>query len=1493
MNTKRILVMVLTLVMLVSAFTPTLSVFANELHEHDHEQDDKLNYVSLGDSMSNGIGMDGYDTTDNPGTDNDGRNGYLEVAPDAYPAQFTEWLKEYTGKDVNLTQLATSGARIEDVYYILNRGTENEFEPDAWTEHELLWNSDRWGDPKNENDAIFNDAVAEVHREAVKNADIISLATGNGNFGVFMMGRIMNLVGFGTPDDLADDVERYGYYTVENALALCEANEEITKLVMDTYNSALAYLEAMGLPMDLITRLADLLAYTTASYVISTMKTIDLIVEMNPDVTIIILPLINNGLDFNLDITLNGITKHFNAGDFLGALYTPLSAYLAAYTATKKITGEYKEATFLYAELPTDENGETIQVETYAQAFDTLYAPIKVLEDGTVDYPDSRKFCHHRFYEDIIDFVFPILGLSGSFTDTDIIAYETAQAQGTAAFAAYAAANPEKAQAIGYYLGIIDAVLYSIQSTPSINLDEISVAEGGEISIFSILGPIVGDLGTTVYEKVEANATAVAPRLAYELIAANITPVLEPYFSDAGFLSVFGADLEKYGDDSVEKTLEMISLALNNDSRFEFTNDLKTMKAALVDGYAQIESGLPALSMATVLSETLSAELTSVGLLEALLALYGRLKLAWGLSAHPSAVGHDTLTDSLINAYENEYTTMDETIENLKVIGEFVAENYDEAYKFGYNYVKENHYIELSVEAIEKAIAAIELAKNEVDSGVLGVTEELKGKIKAELDATINTLQELKDVLDYDRAKDVEGLVAAVFALEDDLYTHLGNIYAILEQAGIDVNQLVILPALNEAIRILSEEVLPQIIATAEAFANAVVEYVLAKLDALYTTVLGISKEVYDKIVETLVRLQLYVGDKIENALAPIVDAYFELLGTLTEIYGSVEEAMKVIGNVLGDVLSVIKENGEFIADTFKQIACAYAKLVKAFFESYDSIEEALKAAKDILANIIEVAGDAIADGIELYNTILNIIEYVYDDIENAVIVASQIFSYVYDFASENLTPEKLEKIYGDILAIVVEAYGATQDAFYVAGQIYEYFVNMVENAFEGNYELDSDSMYVSLGNAVYGKELAAMLGLGNKYQNFALNGNYLDAVADADLITIRLDNGEVLEFALSRIQNYGTPLDWDKHLNEEGKAALQSLLAALKEELVVSGKAAELTDTVKDIISEIAGVNQAALTPEFVADILVYVVESAIYSYAEFVDRFVTVLDNVYAVAPDATVVITSIQNPLDSVGLDLGEYGKALDLIMAGFNAQLVAAALANENTIFVDSLDAKDIYDALNVVCGHIYDGCTDNECNVCGHIREAAEEHTFDGCTDTVCNICGFEREAGEHKYLTCLSKKCTVCGYIRDEVGHKFTNYVYNNNAACGVNGTETAQCDNCMAKDEREVPGTALEHIWIDATCTAPRTCELCDAKEGDLLPHEFGDWKVVREPSHDTQGFQERTCIHCGFLEAMPIAKLEGLSTGAIVGISIGGVVGVGGIAAAIYFLIIKKKKV
>ena len=1356
MNMKRILVLVMTLVMFVSAFAPTLSVFAEELHIHAKTTEKtELNYVSLGDSMTNGIGMQGYDK-EGMGSTERGSNGFLEVAPDAYPSKFAAALAGYTGSValgqtryegtngiVNLTQLATSASRAEDLWYLLNRNTENEFEADPWTQNEMLNNRDRWGDPYGVNHDLHNDYVAQVYQDAVKNADVISYAYGNGSFGVFLMGRVMNIVGFDS--GLEADRVNYSYMTLENAVKLCHNDEKLVELVLEVYAEAYAYLEENNMPVEMIDEICQYAAYVTASYLVTFGQTMDYIAEVNPDATVIILPLINNALDFNFDITANGITRSFCAGDFLGAVYDSVSAYMAAYTAVKQEMGEYEGTTFLYAELPVDENGETIQVETYAQAFDTLYAPLTPGVDYTTSYPSSRLFCHSRFVSDIRGFVFPILmGGSGvEFSKEDVMAYEIAQAKGNEALAAYILSNPDKAQWIAQYLGVVDAIMTAIHSTPHIDVAEFEIADPSNFSMFDLIGSAATGMDVKIQQNAISNVDPAMVNALYMVIVMN---VIKPQAE-----AMMGTSL----------TLNEVLYALDNNPAFA------SYKADAMAN-AQAAAVIPALPAA------IDEELSNVGMLQALLSLYGRLKLAWGLSAHPSAVGHSTLAQSLADCYNNNYTTKDETIENLKYIGGLVVEYYDEAYAYGYQYADENGYIDLSVEAIDKAIAALE----NVDLSVLGTTDELTEKLAAEIEATIATLKELREVLATDSAKDVEGLAAAVLALEDDLYTHLNNIGAILTQAGIDVNNLVILPALAEAIRIIEEEVIPAIIATVEAFVQAVVDHVKAQLATLYNKVLGITEEAYNQIIEALVKLQLQYGEKIENAIQPIVDAYFGLVATLVEIYGSIEEAIRVAN----------------------QIVCTIK--------------------------------DAVVKGIELYDDILNILINTYGIVEDIVVVAAQIFSYVYDFVSENLTAEQVQKLYNDVKNIVIAAYGESGDAYYVATQVYAYLVNAFEHTFEGDYHLTADSLYVALGNAVYGEELAEMLNLSNKYFNYDLGYYDAEQLAEADLVTVRFDNGETFAFAFTQFENYGEDLDWSKYLDAEGQAALDELLETIKANLIANGAAAELTALVAE---QFPGV---ALTDEFVADVAAYVVESAIYAYAELMDRVVITLENVYEIAPNATVVITGIQNPLNELdfGFDLSEYTKGVDLAIATINAQLVMAAFANENTIFVNSVEAADIYDALNVHCDHVYDNCADAVCNICAQTRVAP---------------------------------------------GHMW-HYVANNDASCLTDGTETAKCSVCGLTDTRTIEGSALGHDWKAASCLEPKTCTRCGTTDGEPAGHSFGEWVVKREATHTEQGFEERICSVCGLLEARAIPMIPGLSPGAITGIVIGGVVVVAGIAAA-----------
>ena len=124
--------------------------------------------------------------------------------------------------------------------------------------------------------------------------------------------------------------------------------------------------------------------------------------------------------------------------------------------------------------------------------------------------------------------------------------------------------------------------------------------------------------------------------------------------------------------------------------------------------------------------------------------------------------------------------------------------------------------------------------------------------------------------------------------------------------------------------------------------------------------------------------------------------------------------------------------------------------------------------------------------------------------------------------------------------------------------------------------------------------------------------------------------------------------------------------------------------------------------------------------------------------------------------------------------------------------------------------------------------------------------------------TCTQK--ANCPYCKTEygeaLGHSFTNYVYNKDAKCGVDGTETAKCDRCTETDTRTAAGTALKHNYVAEQTSAPSctasglmtyTCSLCKdsyTEDIDALGHSY---KTTTDKATLTKnGKTETKCTVC-----------------------------------------------
>jgi len=121
----------------------------------------------------------------------------------------------------------------------------------------------------------------------------------------------------------------------------------------------------------------------------------------------------------------------------------------------------------------------------------------------------------------------------------------------------------------------------------------------------------------------------------------------------------------------------------------------------------------------------------------------------------------------------------------------------------------------------------------------------------------------------------------------------------------------------------------------------------------------------------------------------------------------------------------------------------------------------------------------------------------------------------------------------------------------------------------------------------------------------------------------------------------------------------------------------------------------------------------------------------------------------------------------------------------------------------------------------------------------CTVCSIEKTKSiplkeEHTFefriineSTCTQKglkeqECTVCGIkgIREEIelkNHAYTETIITH-ASCTTSGQKEFTC-TCGNSYTETIP--VKEHQWIEATCTTPSTCSVCNAVNGTKLGHD------------------------------------------------------------------------
>lgn len=284
-----------------------------------------VKYVSLGDSITNGYGLDGYD--------HQGTNvwGFLQEAPNAYPAKVADHY------DWDLTQLAMSGLRAEEVLYLLTYGSKNAYPGDDYTHSAGV---QRFEDENIQSlwpGYAGTANMAKLFQKEIKNADVVSIQLGAGNFGAFVMERLrwhmsqMTGVSFGG-----------AYFETDVEKQLTAVAPEAAEFGMEMYDELMAILReqlAAGAITDadltaLCESLTETAVYSAIGFAYSYAGIIDWI-DANSDAEVILVAMPNTLEGMVLEVPVNAnTTATVDMGKFFGYLADAANAYMAGIAAT-------------------------------------------------------------------------------------------------------------------------------------------------------------------------------------------------------------------------------------------------------------------------------------------------------------------------------------------------------------------------------------------------------------------------------------------------------------------------------------------------------------------------------------------------------------------------------------------------------------------------------------------------------------------------------------------------------------------------------------------------------------------------------------------------------------------------------------------------------------------------------------------------------------------------------------------------------------------------------------------------------------------------------------------------------------------------------------------------------------------------------------------------------------------------------------------------------
>ena len=1443
----KVLSCTMALLMVFGVCTPVMTMAASDPTGSAGTVGEVINYVSLGDSMTNGYGLPGYD----------GNTGVEDYGNESYANLFAKEL----GTNVHHAQLAMSAMRAEDLHWLLEvdyndskvqeliiRMDRNDQFDDEW--YDVFPNGDYWTwkelvhdyrfdvaaycinekdiDGWNVQDAYaYSDLealkiVAEYYQESVKNADVISIGMGNGNFGVFAFGRIMEAIGFGGGEP-ADAM----IYDIENALRECDP---ALKAQIDALRANVeAVLAEKGFAVsdgnDEVTMLEALYntaVYSVLSFALNYAGAMEAILELNPEAEIIQVALMNT-------IAGENETEDIDLGSLMEMLFTPLNAYIAALPTVMQAAGNdtYADATFYYAEADF----------------------VEVIAD-TYEYPASgtvRDRFYHSIVKDEDGDLGMIWGLLGNMVDQielpAISDYQILDQNGRIAYITDVSdpGKALKAKSISMYLAFEKAIMASQDSSVSINsilgLSTLlgNNPFGGIMTAFEEavkqnveFQTIVSNLGGTD-EAIGVATLVVMPEVLGTVIAESELSGLLGLFarciigngigshpSADGHKALFNAVKAAYEDEytAQDETIKnaLAALELAKELVLEYYDEAyaEAYKYAVANGYIDSASNAIDQSIAAInaidLSETEMTDAFKEELkaeLQAVVVTLTKIKAAL-VSDQFATV--DMMVNSVLALEEDLYIHLD----NIKAICEQAGIDVYELVIVPQLEIIKTQTIPMLKETIQTMLdEACRYLANKI-SEIFGIVidvklsvEEMLNKMYEEIVRKIATV--IGVVVDFNAT--VEEIIEAI-------HDHIDHIRMGEYTVDEDSYYLAITNDAAEAAALVADKIWLSdkfdVVTWADVAAGNVdltkYDFITVSYDdstvVNFTAaqMLGVMKAYYIDVMTFIAN-----AENAYNTAYP--SANLDISGMLKAEIAKIEGASEIIALIenasvteLDWAALVGAEKASFIDDIRADLTAA---LVEAGVPTtYTLTVDVAKEVANIAKQYGPISEDDLRNALGEYSTYTLSIPV----IDLAVLTAeSALYQYV---SYHTLYANTINAIDDDVTVAVLGNY----------------------NRFDVDYEITVDEVTFTLA------ELLSTIKLDEVTASAEVE-QFIAEISAIETYEIKVPVADIVDFAMGKytevyVQVFDALLNTELPVCNDIKAMIAGLL-----------------DTGN------AHLNNIAVDLREVGE---YTIIIPVADIVEKANEYGYTLADLICVSMNTEITVGGETVVVDDV----------LDVLSGLSSIHPLAYAVMNRNVFYVDISDAsvggaayiaEQILNALEVTCEHIYDdNCLDSSCNRCNELREVPADHawyevsrTHGDCTTFIwvterCRNCtagirtynlGYGAHSGYRLTGSTTGVNCETagidtytCACGRDsytvanrQYGNHIATAVPGKGASCTETGlTDGTKCSVCetVILPQTEIPAKGHTEEVVpgkEATCTEAgltegKKCSVCEA---------------------------------------------------------------------------------